>query len=97
MSLRREEGCFVIVESGGGCEDYLSEFDDEFIFYFLAPFKKTSPRDTVYLYTVSLGHTIEPTLLQGIILQNGVFFGMYPTTVREFNGSVRPSPISICS
>ena len=46
------------------------------------------------IITVCLGHTIGPTL-QDIILQNGVFFGMYPTTVREFDGSVRPSPISI--
>ena len=44
------------------------------------------------IITVSLGHTIGPTL-QDIILQDDVFFGMYPTTVREFDGSVRPSPI----
>ena len=36
--------------------------------------------------TVSRGHTIGPSL-QDIILQNGVFYGMYPTTtVREFDG-----------
>ena len=46
------------------------------------------------IITVSLGHTIGPTL-QDIILQNIVFFGMYRTTVREFDGSVRPSTISI--
>ena len=44
--------------------------------------------------TVSLGHTIGPSL-QDIIFQNGVFYVMYPTTVREFVGSVRPFPISI--
>ena len=33
--------------------------------------------------------------LQDIILQDGVLYGMYPTAVREFDGSVRPSPISI--
>ena len=38
------------------------------------------------IFTVSLGHTIGPSL-QDIILQNG--------TVREFDGNVRPSPISI--
>ena len=46
------------------------------------------------IFTVSLGDTIRPSL-QNIISQNCVFYGMYPTTVREFEGSVRPSPISI--
>ena len=46
------------------------------------------------IFTVSLGHTIGPSL-QDIISQNGVFYGMYPTTIREFDGGVRPSPISI--
>ena len=56
---------------------------------------KTGPKRYIDdIITVSLGHTIGHTL-QDIILQDGVFFGMYPTTVREFDGSVRPSPISV--
>ena len=46
------------------------------------------------IFTVSLGYTIGPSL-QDIILQSCVFYGMYPTTVREFDGSVQSSPMSI--
>ena len=46
------------------------------------------------IFTVSLGYTIGPSL-QDIILQKCVFYGMYPTTVREFDGSVQSSPMSI--
>ena len=63
-------------------------------FEFISQYACSTKRYIDDIITVSLGHTIGPTL-QDIILQNGVFFGMYPTTVREFDGSVRPSPISI--
>ena len=63
-------------------------------FEFISQYASSTKRYIDDIITVSLGHTIGPTL-QDIILQNGVFFGMYPTTVREFDGSVRPSPISI--
>ena len=63
-------------------------------FEFISQYAGSTKRYIYDIITVSLGHTIGPTL-QDIILQDGVFFGMYPTTVREFDGSVRPSPISI--
>ena len=46
------------------------------------------------IFSVSLGHTFGPTL-QDNISQNGMLYGMYPTTVREFDSNVRRSPISI--
>ena len=46
------------------------------------------------IFTVFLGHTTGSSL-QYIILQNCIFYGMYSTTVREFDGNVRLSPISI--
>ena len=61
---------------------------------FISQYAGSAKRYIDDIITVSLDHTIGPTL-QDIILQDGVFFGMYPTTVREFDGSVRPSPISI--
>ena len=33
--------------------------------------------------------------LTDVISQEGTFYGMYPTTVLDFEGNVRPSPISI--
>ena len=33
--------------------------------------------------------------LADIISQEGTFYGMYPTTVLDFDGNVRPSPVSI--
>ena len=33
--------------------------------------------------------------LTDVISQEGTFYGMYPTTVQDFDGNVRPSPISI--
>ena len=48
------------------------------------------------IFTVSLGHTTGSSLqYTSIILQNCIFYGMYSTTVREFDGNVRLSPISI--
>ena len=58
---------------------------------FIAQYAGSTKR---YVFTVSLGHTIGPPL-QDIISQNGIFYSMYPITVREFEGSVRPFPISI--
>ena len=63
-------------------------------FEFISQYAGSTKRYIDDIITVSLGHTIGP-MLQDIILQDGVFFGMYPTTVRDFDGSVRPSPISI--
>ena len=63
-------------------------------FHFISQYAGCTKRYIDDIFTVSLGHTIGPSL-QDIILQNGVFYGMYPTTVREFDGSVRSSPISI--
>ena len=63
-------------------------------FEFISQYAGSTKRYIDDIITVSLGHTIGPTL-QDIILQDGVFFGMYPTTVRDFDASVRPSPISI--
>ena len=48
------------------------------------------------IFTVSLGHTIGPSL-QEIISQNGIFYGMYLTAVREFDGIVWPSNLDIAS
>ena len=67
---------------------------ERYPFEFISQYAGSTKRYIDDIITVSLGHTIGPTL-QDIILQDGVFFGMYPTTVREFDGSVRPSPISI--
>ena len=33
--------------------------------------------------------------LTDVISQEGTFYGMYPTTVLDFDGNVRPSPVSI--
>ena len=47
------------------------------------------------IFTVSLGH-MSGLLLMNVISQEGTFYGMYPTTtVLDFDGNVRPSPISI--
>ena len=63
-------------------------------FEFFTQYAGSTMRYIDDIFTVSLSHTIG-TFLQGIISQNGVFYGMSPTTVREFDGNVRPSPISI--
>ena len=65
-----------------------------YLFDFISQHTGSTKRYIDDIFTVSLGRTIGPSL-QDIILQNGVFYGMYPTTVREFDGSVWPSPISI--
>ena len=43
---------------------------------------------------VSLGYT-SGISLKDVISQEGTFYGMYLTTVLDFDGNVRPSPISI--
>ena len=48
-------------------------------FEFIAQYAGSTKRYIDNIFTVSLGHTIGP-LLQDIISQNGVFYGMYPTT-----------------
>ena len=63
-------------------------------FDFISQYGCSTKRYINDIFTVSLGHTIGLSLLD-IISQNGVFYSMYPTMVREFHGSVRPSPISI--
>ena len=57
---------------------------------------KMRPERTAFdwTFTVSLGHTIGPSS-QDIISQDSILHGVYPTTIRELDGSVRPSPISI--
>ena len=48
---------------------------------------------TIYLlYLLGICHGIS---LTDVISQEGTFYGMYPTTVLDFDGNVRPSPISI--
>ena len=63
-------------------------------FEFISQYVGSTKRYIGDIFTVSLGHTIGPSL-QNIISRNGMFYGMYPTTLREFDGNVRPSPISI--
>ncbi|CAN0173407.1 unnamed protein product, partial [Ascophyllum nodosum] len=74
--------------------DYKQYGPGRYPFEFISQYAGSTKRYIDDIITVSLGHTIGPTL-QDIILQDGVFSGMYPTTVRDFDGSVRPSPISI--
>ena len=63
-------------------------------FEFITQYTGSTKRYIDAIFTMCLGLTIGPSL-QDIISQNGIFYGMYPTTVREFDGNVRPSPISI--
>ena len=46
------------------------------------------------IFTVSLGCT-SGLSLKDVVSQGGTFYGLYPTTVLDFDGNVRPSPISI--
>ena len=63
-------------------------------FEFITQYAVRTKRYNDGIFTVSLRHTIEPSL-QDIISQNNIFsIGKYPTTVREFDGNVRPSPVS---
>ena len=63
-------------------------------FEFINQFATRTKRYIDDNFTVSLGHT-SGILLKDVISQEGTFYGMYPTTVLDFNGNVRPSPISI--
>ena len=63
-------------------------------FDFISQYTGSTKRYIDNIFIVSLGHTIGPSLLD-IISQNCVFYSMYPTKVREVDGRVRPSPISV--
>ena len=43
---------------------------------------------------MSLRHMPGPSL-EGVLSQDGTFYGMHPTTVTDFDGDRRPSPISV--
>ena len=47
------------------------------------------------ILTVSLLGHISGLSLEDILSQDGTFYGMYPTTVRGFDGGLRPFPISM--
>ena len=63
-------------------------------FQFINQFATRTKRYIDDIFTVSLGH-MYGILLTDVILQEGTFHGMYPSTVLDFDGNVRPSPISI--
>ena len=64
-------------------------------FEFIHQFATRTKRYIDDIFTVSLGH-MSGILLKDVISQEGTFYGMYPTTVvLDFDGNVRPSPISI--
>ena len=63
-------------------------------FEFINQFATRTNRYIDGIFAVSLGHT-SGTLLKDVMSQEGTFYGMYPTTVLDFDGNVRPSPISI--
>ena len=64
-------------------------------FQFTNQFATKTTRYIDDIFTVSLGHMSGISLLiMNVISQEGNFYGMCPTTVLDFDGNVRPSPIS---
>ena len=63
-------------------------------FQFINQFATRTKRYIDDISTVSLGHMSGISLMD-VISQEGTFYGMYPITVLDFDGNVRPSPISI--
>ena len=67
-------------------------------FEFITQYAGSTKRYIDDIFTVSLGHTIGPSLQQDIISQNGVFY-MVCTLLRYVSSmvicNIRPSPISI--
>ena len=68
-----------------------SRYPFEFINQFATRTKRYIIDD---IFTVSLGYT-SGISLKDVISQEGTFYGMYPTTVLDFDGNIRPCPISI--
>ena len=84
-----------------GCE-FLSHMVNEnkqigpsrYLFRFINQFATRTKRYIDDIFTVSLGH-MSGISLTDVISQEGTFYGIYTSTVLDFDRNVRPSPISI--